>query len=192
MKKIPAGKKYITVEELKEAGLSYYQMEQMVMERTLEKASKSVYENIDYLGEDNEFYSAEAYVPDGVICLLSAARYYQLTDYLPDAVEVAVSSKKKVTTLPVWPAIKLHYYSPVRLSTGVVKITEGYNSFHIFDLEKTVVDIACFRNRVGIEETSEILKNYLKRDDRDMEKLHTYAKKLRCDKVMRTYLEVLL
>lgn len=46
--------------------------------------------------------------------------------------------------------------------TGVQEIRDGGNVFHIFDIEKTVMDIIYYRNKVGIEETSEVLKNILK------------------------------
>ena len=50
------------------------------------------------------------------------------------------------------------------------------------------------RNLLGknIEEVKEILINYLGRSDRDLNKLHEYAQKLRCEKILRTYLEVLI
>ena len=54
-------------------------------------------------------------MPDGVICLMSAARYYGLTDYLPDAVDVAITRKKKVSTLPDWLEIRLYYFNPDRM-----------------------------------------------------------------------------
>ena len=78
------------------------------------------------------------------------------------------------------------------MGTGVNEIKDGANFFHIFDIEKTVVDIIYYRNKVGIEETAEVLKNYLKRGDRQIDKLYAYAKSLRCEKTLRTYLEVLL
>jgi hypothetical protein len=78
------------------------------------------------------------------------------------------------------------------METGVVQIMEGGDSFRIFDIEKTVVDIIFYRNKIGIEETSEVLRNYLKRKDRQIDRLYTYAKKLRCETIIRTYLEVLI
>lgn len=123
---------------------------------------------------------------------MSAARYYGLTDFLPDEVDVAIERKKKVSTLPDWPEIRLYYFDQIRMDIGARKITDGENSFHIFDIEKTVVDIIYYRNKVGIEETSEILKAYLARKDRQVDRLYEYARKLRCEKTARTYLEVLI
>ena len=48
------------------------------------------------------------------------------------------------------------------MDTGVTQITDGGDSFRIFDIEKTVVDIIYYRNKIGIEETTEVLRNNLK------------------------------
>jgi hypothetical protein len=84
------------------------------------------------------------------------------------------------------------YFDAGRMDVGVKEVHEDGNSFHIFDVEKTVVDIIYYRNKIGIEETSEVLRNYLKRQDRQIDRLYAYAKRLRCETVIRTYLEVLV
>ena len=91
--------------------------------------------------EINDFINSSAYVPEGVICLMSATRYYELTFFLPDVIDVAIDRKKKVSTLPDWPELKLFYFSSARMNIGVREIHEGNDSFRIFDIEKTVVDI---------------------------------------------------
>lgn len=192
MSKIAEDKKFITTTELKNMGYTYYKIDKLEKVGILSRINRSTYENLDYKGDENDFFSAEAYVPNGVICLMSAARYYGLTNFLPDAVDVAIERKKKVNTLPEWPEIRIFYFSQSRMDIGVKKIYEGKNCFHIFDIEKTVVDIIYYRNRIGIEETSEVFKNYLKRRDRQIDRIYAYAKRLRCEEVVRTYLEVLI
>jgi len=181
MSKIAEDKKFITTTELKNMGYTYYKIDKLEKVGILSRINRSTYENLDYKGDENDFFSAEAYVPNGVICLMSAARYYGLTNFLPDAVDVAIERKKKVNTLPEWPEIRIFYFSQSRM-----------DCFHIFDIEKTVVDIIYYRNKIGIEETSEVFKNYLKRRDRQIDRIYAYAKRLRCEEVVRTYLEVLI
>lgn len=192
MNGLTENKKFITTAELKDMGYSYYKIGKLEKNGLLRRVNRSTYENLSYKGEENDFFSAEAFVPNGVICLMSAARYYELTNFLPDTVDVAIERKKKVVTLPDWPEIKIFYFDPVRMDLGVTEVREGDNVFHIFDIEKTVVDIIYYRNKIGIEETSEVLKNYLKRRDRQIDRLYAYAKRLRCEKTVRTYLEVLV
>jgi len=185
-------KKFITTSELKDLGYSYYKIGKLEEQGILSRVNRSTYENLTYTGDENDFFSAEAFVPNGVICLMSAARYYELTNFLPDAVDVAIERKKKVNTLPEWPVIRLFYFDPSRMDLGVTEVRYGDNCFHIFDIEKTVVDIIYYRNKIGIEETAEVLRNYLKRRDRQIDRLYAYAKRLRCEKIVRTYLEVLV
>lgn len=192
MDEIPTNKKFFKTVELKDMGYSYYKIGKLEEDGILQRVNRTTYENLSYKGDENDFFSAEAFVPNGVICLMSAARYYELTNYLPDAVDVAIERKKKVSTLPEWPEIRIFYFDSGRMDIGVKVVHEGGNCFHIFDLEKTVVDVIYYRNKIGIEETSEVLKNYLKRKERQIDRLYAYAKLLRCEKIVRTYLEVLL
>lgn len=189
---IPDSKKIFFMSELNELGFSAYMVRNMVAHGQLIKLNKSTYENVNYDGEESDYIYAYAYVPDGIICLLSAAVIYDLSTYRPDDIDVAVAQKRNVSTLPDWPTIKLWYFEDTRLETGVTDIEVCNQKMKIYDIEKTVVDIVYYRNKLGIEETKEVLTNYLKRSDRDINKLCRYAGRLRCKEIMDTYLEVLL
>ena len=182
----------ISIEELKEKGLTLYKINHLVNQGVLKKLNKKFYENTGFQGEESDFYYAYAYVPAGVVCLLSAAVYYNLTTYRPDAVDVAIQRKSKVSTLPAWPEVNLYYYTDERFELGIEVIKEGKNLFRIYDIEKTVVDIVFYREKVGIEETKKILTNYLRRKDRNINRLVKYAELMKCGDIMKKYLEVLL
>ncbi len=189
---LPDDQKIFSIQELKDRGFSQYKIRKMVDEGKLKKLNRSYYENVKYRGEESDFYFTEAYAPKGVICLLSAAVYYNLTTFIPDAVDVAIPRKAKMSTIPDWPQINVHHYTNDRHELGVKTVKEGKNEFRIYDMEKTVVDIVFYREKVGIEETKEILVTYLQRKDRDLNRLLKYAKLMKCDKAMRGYLEVLV
>lgn len=189
---IPNDQMIFSIEELKEKGLTLYKINQLVNQGQLRKLNKKFYENTGYQGEESDLYYAYAYVPIGVICLMSAAVYYNLTTYRPDAVDVAIGRKAKVSSLPEWPEINLYYYTDERFELGIEMIFEGKNCFRVYDIEKTVVDIVFYRERVGIEETKEILTNYLRRKDRNLNRLVRYAELMKCGDVMKNYLEVLV
>lgn len=181
-----------SIEELKAMGFTLYKINQLVDRGILRKLNKKFYENMEFQGEESEFYYVYAYVPMGVICLLSAAVYYNLTTYRPDAVDVAIPRKSKVSTFPDWPELNIYYYTDRRFELGVDVIKDGKNQFRIYDIEKTVVDIVFYRERVGIEETKEILISYLRRKDRNLNRLVYYAELMKCGDIMKKYLEVLI
>ena len=88
-----------SIQELKDKGFSYYKINQMVEQGMLIKLNKKYYENANFDGEESDFYYAYAFVPEGVVCLLSAAVYYNLSTYRPEAIDVAIPRKAKVSTL---------------------------------------------------------------------------------------------
>lgn len=181
-----------SVDELRESGFSYYKINQLVKDGTLLKLNKKYYENTRYEGEESDFYYVSAYAPKGVVCLMSAAAYYNLTTARLDAVDVAIQRNAKISTMPDWPPISVYYYADNRFETGIRTVHEGKNQFRIYDIEKTVVDIVFFREKVGIEEMKEILVNYVKLRDRNLNRLLRYAELLKCGDIMKTYLEVLV
>ncbi|MEZ3470388.1 MAG: hypothetical protein K1W40_18925 [Schaedlerella sp.] len=189
---LPEDQKIFSMQELKSKGFTQYKIGKLVDEGKLLKLNKSYYENAEYCGEESDFYYVEAYAPKGIICLLSAAVYYNLTTYIPVAVDVAIPRKAKVSTMPDWPQMNVHHYTDSRHELGITTVREGKNKFQIYDIEKTVVDIVFYREKVGIEETREILVTYLRRMDRNLNRLLKYAELMKCDKVMRQYLEVLV
>jgi predicted transcriptional regulator of viral defense system len=147
---------------------------------------------MSYEGEESDFAFSCVYAHKGVICMMSAARHYGLTTFLPDGVDIAIERNMKISTLPDCPQVKVWYFPEKRYSAGITSSSDGACEFPIYDLEKTVVDILYYRTKVGIEENKEVLKNYLRREDRDLIKLHRYADDLGCKKILGTYLEVLI
>lgn len=189
---IPADRHYLLVSDLLSAGYSYYRINKLVEEGKHIKLNKKTYENTAYSGETSDFEVAFAYAPRGIICMMTAARSHGLTTFLPDAVDIAIERNMKVSTLPDWPSIDIWYFPEKRYCNGITSISDAAGEYPIYDVEKTVIDILYYRNKVGIEETKEILKNYLARADRDLIRLRRYAEALGCGKILRTYLEVLL
>ena len=186
------GQKIFSIQDLRSKGFTQYKVVKLVNEGKLIKLNKTHYENTEYQGVESDFYYADAYAPMGVICLLSAAVHYNLTTFIPDAVDVAIPRKSKVSTMPDWPKINVHYFTDSRYELGITTVNEGRNKFRIYDIEKTVVDIIFYREKVGIEETKEILVNYLRRKDRNLNRLLDYSEKMKCEETMRKYLEVLV
>lgn len=185
-------KKIYHTKELMDHGFTYYKINKLLADGSLIRLTKSFYENSNFNGEENDFFYVSAYAPEGIVCLLSAAVYYGLTTYRPDAIDVAIPKKKNITTLPDWPVLKLYYFEDSRFELGVDKIVIGENGFNIYDIEKTVVDIIYYRNKIGIDETKEILINYLQRENSNINQLIRYSKQLRCYDILNTYLEVLI
>lgn len=186
---IPEEQLIFSIRELKDAGFSYYKINQLVEEGYLRKLNKKYYENLRYQGEKLPFYYIGAYAPEGVLCLRSAAAYYGLAA-MPDVIDVAIPRKAKISTMPEDLPFAVSYFAEKRYETGITTVCKGSNCFSVYDIEKTVLDIVSFQDKVGMEEAGSIVAGYLKREDRNPDRLMRYAQLLKCTDSMRSYLDV--
>lgn len=184
-------KKYFTIKELKKK-YTYYQIKEYEKKSSLKKINRSTYLNNSFNGDDNELFIVNAYVRTGVICLMSAAVYHELTNYRPFQINVAVERDTKIRIMPEYPMINIVYFSRKRHDIGIVNIKEKGGSYRVYDVEKTVCDIIYYRKKIGIEETKEVISNYLNKTDRNLNKLVEYAKELNIYTILKTYMEVLV
>lgn len=188
----PFDQLFISIKELREQGFSYYMVAKLVQEGKLRKLNRKYYENIDYVGTRSDFFYVPIYAPKGVICLLSAAVYWQLSTIRPTGVDVALPRDSKLYTQPEWPRFELFFFDKLRHELGAQVITEEGQLFRIYDAEKTVVDILSYKERIGVEQVKEVVTRYLSQVNRDLNKLYHYASQLNAADMLRTYLEVLL
>lgn len=130
-------------------------------------------------------------VPDGVLCLYSAWAHYGLTTQIPQGYYVAIPRKQKIT-LPDYPPIFLNYWEHTIYHTGIKRERIGGYEVSIYDMEKSVCDALRYRNKIGIDVSSEILKNYLSRKERNITRLTNYAKSMRIAGILNNYLEIQL
>lgn len=183
---------FVSRRTLYDSGLSPYKINKLVEEGKLNPINRNYFENSGYDGDINEFSIVSVYAPKGVVCLTSAAVYHGLSSSRPLLIDVALPRRSRIPKSPQWPEMKFYLFTDERYSTGIETIAEGNNEFMIYDVEKTVCDMIFYRNKLGFESAIEVLKNYVKRPDRNINKLMEYAKKLRCAKLLREYLEVMV
>jgi len=155
------------------------------------KVKQGLYQLNNYFEYDIAFTEAANIVPCGVFCMFTVWFYYNLTTTIPHQSHIAVTQKKKIT-LPNYPPIKLYYWSDKYYQIGINEIKVDNLQIKIYDLEKSVCDAVRFRNKVGIDIAIEVLKNYVKRTDKNLNTLIKYAKQLRIENIMRTMIMPLL
>jgi predicted transcriptional regulator of viral defense system len=179
----------IKLNEVTKLGINKYHLLKLIETGEVEKSHHGLYKLIDC--QLNDYVELKKHVPSGIICLFSAWNYYGLTTYVPHEFHVAIEKKSKIR-LPDFPPIKLYYWSNPILLIGKATIEIENIQVDIYDLEKSICDVVKFRNKVGKDILNEVLNEYLKRKDRNLEKLIQYAKQLRVEKAIKNYLDVLL
>ncbi len=88
---------------------------------------------------------------------------------------------------------KVYYIKPELFDLGKTELkTPSGNLVPCYDLERTVCDVIRSRNKLGTETFLAALKLYAANPKKDLNKLNSYAKKMRVSNTLRQYLEVLL
>ena len=176
----------MNTQEIRESK-SYYGIRKAVEEGSVVRLKNGVYASTEVLADT--MIDIERVVPRGVLCLYSAWEHYGLTTQIPGAFYVAVEKHRKVV-VPEFPPIQLCYWEQKYYEMGVVEADVSGHRVRIYDLEKSVCDAVKFRNKIGLDVASEVLKSYLRRKDRNISKLTAYAKQMRVATTLKGYLEI--
>ena len=158
----------------------------------LEKQGRGLYRLADLPPLGNpDLVSVAMRVPNGVICLLSALAYHEVTSQVPHAVYLALPQGAWPPKLD-HPPTRIFWFDGTAFIEGIEKHRIDNVSVRIYGPEKTLADCFKHRNKIGIDIAVEALKLYRKRKPLRVDELVRYAKICRVEKVMRPYLEAIL
>ena len=130
-------------------------------------------------------------IRNGVIRLISALAFHELTTQVPHEDYVAVKQGSEPPRL-AYPPVRLFWFSGEAFTEGVQIHKVGGVPLRIYGPEKTVADCFKHRNKIGLEVALEALKAYRRRKSFNVDKLLHCARVCRVEKIMRPYLEALL
>jgi predicted transcriptional regulator of viral defense system len=130
-------------------------------------------------------------VPGGVICLLSALRFHELTTQTPHEVWLAIGNKAWRPTVDSV-GVRVLYYGSGSLTEGITTHTIEGVPVKIFNAAKTVADCFKHRRHVGLDVAIEALKDALRQRKATVNQIHRYAEICRVARIMRPYLEALV
>lgn len=129
-------------------------------------------------------------VPQGVICLISALQFHELTTQLDHQVWIALPTKAWTPTFDS-PRLRIMRYSPTTLAYGVEERRIGGAIVRVFNPAKTVADCFKFRNKVGLDVALEALRDAIRKRKATRDQIWKAAKVCRVANVMRPYMESL-
>ncbi|MDD4897099.1 MAG: Abortive infection protein AbiEi [Atribacterota bacterium] len=140
---------------------------------------------------NQSFVDLACAVPEGVICLLSALSYYELTNFNPSIISMAIYRKSWRPKIE-YPPVEFYYFSKKQFESGVDKLKIGNHKVNIYCREKTICDCFRYRNKLGIDVAKEGLSEYLKLKDRNLEKLLEYAEVCRVKQLMEIWINAMI
>lgn len=130
--------------------------------------------------------------PNAVMSHDVALYHYGLIDREPLSPTLTIYSGYNTTRLKK-AGYKVYFVNKQLLNIGKIDVVDlSGNTIPMYDLERTICDL--FRNRSSfeIQDFNTAIKTYVRRKDKNITRLFEYAKLFRVEKLMRTYMEVLL
>jgi predicted transcriptional regulator of viral defense system len=137
---------------------------------------------------NHDLAAAAKRVPKGVICLLSALRFHDLTTQAPHQVWVGIDKKARRPRAD-YPPLRIVRFSKPSLTFGVLtKTIEGVPA-RVFTPAKTVADCFKYRNKLGLDVAIEALRDCLRKRKATMDEIWKAAKVCRVARVIQPYME---
>lgn len=158
---------------------------------TLEQISYGLYKLKQNKVANPDLVTVALRVPEGVICLISALTFHNLTTQIPHKVWIAIKRDASRPRID-YPPVSIHQFSGQSFSLGIDKHTFNKIPVKIYNPEKTIADCFKFRNKIGMSIVLEALSFYKKRKKFNPAKLIKYAKICRVEHVMKPYIESII
>ena len=130
-------------------------------------------------------------VPHGVVCLISALAFHELTTQTPHYVWLAVERKARKPKIK-YPPLRVFFFSGDMFNQGIKIINIMNQKVKIYNAPKTVIDCFRWQKAVGLDVAIEAAKEYLKRRDSSPSELVQYAKLCKVEKLVRPYLQAIV
>lgn len=185
---------YVHMKEIKKHRFSPAIVKTLWQKGILERVKAGLYRPVDIADAPDisiGFVDVSKAIPDGVIGLISALHYFELTTVNPSSIYLVVPHNKRVPRIE-YPPIKIFYFRERFFKIGIENIDTLYGPVKIYNREKTICDMFRYRKKLGEDIALEALKNYVSYKYSDFHKLMEFAVICQVKTIIQPYLKTLL
>jgi predicted transcriptional regulator of viral defense system len=178
--------------DLQAKGLPKDYLWRLHKQEKLEKVGRGMYAMPGAtLSEHQTAVQAALRVPHGVVCLLSALRFHDLTTQSPFEIWMAIDVKARAPKEKIIP-LRIVRFSGKALTAGVETHSIEGVTVRVYNPAKTVADCFKYRNKIGLDVAIEALRDCWRKKAATSDEIWHYAKVCRVSRVIRPYLESLV
>ncbi|KPL09156.1 transcriptional regulator [candidate division BRC1 bacterium SM23_51] len=175
--------------DLDRFGIPRVYLQRLCEQGLLRRVGRGLYLSADAeLTEHHTLAEACKRAPHGVICLLSALRFHELTTQAPFEIWMAID-KKAWRPRADWPVMRFVRFSGAALTEGIEEHRIEGVTVKVYAPAKTVADCFKYRNKIGLDVALEALRDCLRQRKCSNDDLWRYAKICRVGNVMKPYVE---
>lgn len=174
------------------AGIHPRTLYEMERRGILEKLVRGLFRLTDMPPLGNpDLVSVALKVPNGVICLISALAYHEITTQIPHEIYLSLRRGAEPPRME-YPPIRIFWFTGEAFTEGIGRYEMDGVQVRVYSPEKTIADCFKYRNKIGLDTAIEALKLYQERKRFKVDDLMRFARVCRVEKVMRPYLEALV
>jgi len=129
-------------------------------------------------------------VPKGVLCLLSALRFHDLTTQNPFEVWLAIENKMRIPKIETVP-VRVFRFAPQVYEAGIETHQIEGVEVKVYSAAKTVADCFRYQSTVGFDVAIEALRDAWAKRKATMDELYHFAKVRNIKNKMMPYLRTL-
>ena len=175
--------------DLVKQGMSHICLYDLYKQGKVVRLNRGLYAlSYDILTPNHSFAEVSKWIPHGVICLLSALQFHELTTQLPYQVWLALDRKMHKPTVNGL-SLRIMRFSGMALEEGIEEHQIEGVRVKIYSPAKTVADCFKYRNKIGIDVAMEALKDCLRQKKATINDIWHYSKICRVSNVIYPYLE---
>lgn len=181
---------YFVVKEAVAAGISRPTISAYLKKHQFLKISPGLYKK-EETWDDFLFILQQQY-PETIYTGTTALYLFGLLDREPNQITVTV--KKGYNTLRLHQqGIRTYYIEPVLFRMGCTEAETFYgHTVMMYDMDRAVCDLVRHKKEFEIQDFQTGIQSYFRSPNKNLTKLMEYAKKLRIEKNLQLYAEVLL
>ncbi|MBI1401035.1 type IV toxin-antitoxin system AbiEi family antitoxin domain-containing protein [Hyphomonas sp.] len=174
--------------ELMAEGISQPTLSRLVNAGELVRPARGLYELAETEFElTHTLATVTKRVPRGVICLISALQYHDITLQTSNRVWVAIGESDRKPQLH-YPKVRIVRFGEKAFERGIESHRIDGVAVRIFDPAKSVVDCFRYRNTVGLDVALEALRVAIRKRKASPDSIAEYAKALRIWSVLQPYI----
>ena len=157
----------------------------------LVRVRRGVYQVAENMDASDTWGQVMQRYPQGVLCLLSALAFHELTTQSPPVVWLALP-KSAWRKSEEYPPLRIVHFSGEAFTAGVEIHHRSGGMVRVYSVAKTVADGFKFRNHIGLDVAIEALREGWQQRRFTLEELDAMARVCRVQAVIRPYVEALV
>lgn len=184
-------KDIITIQEFKNNNINFYQINKLIEDQYISRMDRGIYKKSN--SEDDSLYSFQYRYKNTIFSYNTALYLLNKLENAPKNIDITVPGDYHVELDNK--SIKIHYTNRNNINLGVTTIkTPQGNEVNVYNLERTICDLIKNSEKIEIDHKTrnKIIREAFDQEEINIIRLLEYAKQLKCDKTIKTIVDILI